>query len=154
MGLLHSCHKPLIAKKHVNLAYQTSLNTQGDHLRKVRLDRGLSQPQVAKMLKVTPETVTGWELNRHQPPARLAKRIIQFLGYVPSIGEQKSIGENLRQARQILGHTQEQAAKRMRCDESNIRQIELGRQYPMAKTCWKVERYIRQEKEKLKALGK
>ncbi|HTH22387.1 MAG TPA: helix-turn-helix domain-containing protein, partial [Nitrososphaeraceae archaeon] len=60
----------------------------------------MMQSEVARILKVNKDTVTGWELNRHEPPARMAKKIVQFLGYVPSIGEQESIGEKLRQARQ------------------------------------------------------
>jgi DNA-binding transcriptional regulator YiaG len=111
-GSLHSCHKQLIGKKPKNLAYPTSLNFLGDHLRKVRLDRGLSQPQGSKIFKVTTDAVTGWELNRNEPQARMAKRIIQFLGYAPTIGSQASLGTRLRQARQIWGHSQEQAAKR------------------------------------------
>jgi len=72
------------------------------------------------------------------------------LGYFPSMGKPESLGERLRQARQILGHSQEQAAKRMRCDESNIRQIELGKRDPGMKVCRKIERYIFEAKEKLR----
>jgi DNA-binding XRE family transcriptional regulator len=105
---------------------------------------------VAYIFKVTTDTVTGWELNRHEPQARLAKKIIQFVGYVPTIVGQASLGKRLRQARQILGHSQEQAARRMRCDESNIRQIELGKRHPGMKVCQKIERYIFEAEEKLR----
>jgi transcriptional regulator with XRE-family HTH domain len=135
------------------MAYPTFLSTLGDHLRKVRLDRGLSQPHVAKIFNVSTDTVTGWELNRNKPQARLAKKIIQFLGYVPSIGSQASLGKRLRQARQILGHSQEMAGKRMGCDESNIRQIELGQRNPMSHTEQKIEKYILIAKEKMKKIG-
>jgi len=124
----------------------------GDYLRAARLDRGLTQAAVAKILKVNKDTVTGWELNRHQPPARLVRRIIQFLGYVPVIEEQASIDGKLFHARQILGHTQEQAAKSMRCDESNIRQIELDKRHPRVKTSRKIEQYIFMAEKKLKEL--
>jgi transcriptional regulator with XRE-family HTH domain len=107
---------------------------------------------VAKLLKVTPYTVTGWELKRHVPPARLAKKIICFLGYVPPNNKQSSLGEKLRQARQILGHTQEQTARRLCCDESNIRLIELGERNPRMKTFKKIERYICQAEEKFTGL--
>ena len=63
--------------------YPAELNTLGDHLRKTRLDRGLSQSDVAEILKVAADTITGWELNRHQPSIKLAKAIIAFLGYIP-----------------------------------------------------------------------
>jgi len=143
----------LRCKRPINPAYPKQLETLGDHLRATRLDKGLSQPEVAKILKVNPDTVTGWELNRHEPPARMAKKIIQFLGYVPSIGEQELIGEKLRQARQILGHTQEEAAKKMCCDESNIRQIELGKRHPRQEISRKIERYILIAYSKLKGTG-
>jgi len=80
---LHSCHIQFRAKKPSNPAYPMELKTLGDHLRKVRLDRGLSQMDVARMLKVTENTITGWELNRNQPTARLDKAIIAFLEYIP-----------------------------------------------------------------------
>ena len=32
---------------------------------------------------VTPDTVTGWELNRHKPSFKFAKVITEFLGYFP-----------------------------------------------------------------------
>jgi transcriptional regulator with XRE-family HTH domain len=132
----------LRCKRPINPAYPKRLETFGDHLRAVRLDRGLSQPEVAKILKVAADTVTGWELNRHKPPARMTKRIIEFLGYAPTNENQSSLGERLRHAREILGHTQKQAAKRMRCDESNIRYIELGKRTPRQKTSQKIEKYI------------
>jgi len=108
------------------------------------------QAEVAKILKVTTNTVTGWELNWYSPQVRMVKRIIQFLGYFPSIGKPESLGERLRQARQILGHSQEQAARRMRCDESNIRQIELGIRQPRLNISRKIDRYIFLSEEKLK----
>lgn len=132
----------LKCKRPVNPAYPTSLDTLGDHLRKIRLDRGLSQPQVAKVLKVTPDTVTGWELNRHQPPARLAKRIIKFLGYIPFAEDGVSLGKKLHFARQLSGKTQEQVAIRIGCDESNLRQIELDKRKPGKRTLLKIERFI------------
>jgi len=73
----------LWAKKPVNPAYPAELKTLGDHLRKTRLDRGLSQPEVARILNVDPDTVTGWELNRNQPSLKHAKAITDFLGYIP-----------------------------------------------------------------------
>lgn len=142
MGSLHSCHKQLKAKKPVNLAYPTTLNTLGDHLRKVRLDRGLSQPQVAKQLKVTTDSVTGWELNRYEPQARFAKRIIKFLGYLPFNTEALSTGRKLYMARLISGKTQEQVADQIGCDESNLRYIELDRRRPGKQTMSKIQGFI------------
>jgi transcriptional regulator with XRE-family HTH domain len=77
-----------------NPAYPATLDTLGDHLRKVRLDRGLSQSNVARILKVTTETVTRWELNRNQPTVKFVKAVIEFLGYVPFVSYDRSL-ENL-----------------------------------------------------------
>jgi transcriptional regulator with XRE-family HTH domain len=131
-----------MAKKPVNMAYPTSLNTLGDHLRKVRLDRKLSQPELAKLFKVNPDTITGWELNRHQPPMRLAKKIVAFLGYLPFQDKGCPIGKQLYLARLVLGHTQEQAARKMKCDESNIRYIELEKRTPKPKTYSLIQEYV------------
>ncbi len=142
MGSLHSCHKQLIAKKPLNMAYPTSLNTLGDHLRRVRIDRGLSQPQVAKLLNVTTDSVTGWELNRYEPQARLAKRIIKFIGYLPFNTEDLSIGRKLYLARLISGQTQEQVAAEIGCDESNLRYIELDKRKTGKQTMSKIQGFI------------
>ncbi|KAA3630601.1 MAG: XRE family transcriptional regulator [Bacteroidetes bacterium] len=80
---LHSCYFCFKSKRPVNPAYPEELNTLGDHLRKVRLDRNLSQPDVAKLLGVTTDTVTNWELNRNQPRAKFVNKIISFLDYIP-----------------------------------------------------------------------
>lgn len=73
----------LWAKRPVNPAYPTELNTLGDHLRKTRLDRGLSQPEVARILNVATNTVAGWEMNRVRPSLKHAQGVIGFLGYIP-----------------------------------------------------------------------
>ncbi|MCB0575002.1 MAG: helix-turn-helix transcriptional regulator [Saprospiraceae bacterium] len=130
----------LRAKKPSNPAYPTELNTLGDYLRKTRLDRGLSQPEVARILNVTPDTVTGWELNRHEPPARLSKAIIAFLGFCPHEG--KSPGKELKCARLITGKTQREVAEMIGCDASNLRYIELDKRKPQPKTLEKIQDFI------------
>ncbi len=139
----------LRCKRPINQAYPKQLLTLGDHLRTVRLDRGLSQPQMAKLLKVTTDTVTGWELNRYEPQARLAKEIIKFLSYLPFQEQNCSIGRQLYLARLVLGHSQDQAALKMGCDESNLRCIELGKRVPQPKTLRRIESYLLCAKEKL-----
>lgn len=132
----------LKCKRPINPAYPKQMETLGDYLRATRLDRGLSQPEVAKILKVTPDTVTGWELNRHQPPARLAKKIIQFLGYIPFKEEGVSLGKQLYFARLLSGKTQEQVAANIGCDESNLRYIELDKRKPGKRILIKIQIFI------------
>lgn len=124
-------------------------NTLGDHLRKVRLDRGLSQPDVAKILKVSTDMVTCWELNRNQPTAKFAKAIIDFLDYIPFKVDDCSIGKQLYYARLITGKTQKQVAKIIGCDTSNMRRIELDQRVPQDKTRGKIEDFINRNKHRL-----
>ena len=140
MVALHSCQIELTGKWPINPAYPAELNTLGDHLRKVRLDRGLSQPDVARILKVTTDMVTCWELNRNQPTAKFAKAIIDFIGYFPF--QSTSMGEQLYYARLITGKTQKQVADLIGCDESNLRRIELDQRKPTPKTLQKILEYI------------
>lgn len=113
----------------------------------MRLDRGFSQPQVAKVLKVSINTVTFWETNRCEPTAKFAKRIIEFLQYVPFY-ENKSLGKRLYMARLVSGKTQAETAELMDVDESNLRRIELDTQKPFQKTRKNIEGFIRDVMEK------
>jgi len=126
----------------VNPAYPAELKTLGHHLRKTRLDRELSQSNVASILQVETDTVTAWEMNRHQPTAKFAKSIISFLGYIPFTFETVSLGKQLHYARHITGKTQRQVANLIGCDTSTIRCIELDQRKPFARTLKKIEDYI------------
>jgi DNA-binding transcriptional regulator YiaG len=75
----------LRCKRPKNPAYPTELKTIGDHLRKVRLDRQLSQNQVSTILGVSMETVANWELKRSKPRILYQSRIYEFIGFVPFI---------------------------------------------------------------------
>ncbi len=46
----------------------------------MRLDRGLLQKDVAKLIGVTEDCITNWEKNRSFPQKRYTKVIVQFLG--------------------------------------------------------------------------
>ena len=129
-------------KRAENPAYPAELRTLGDHLRKVRLDRGLSQPDVAKILNVTPDTVTGWELNRHIPPPRSATAIIAFLGYFPFTVEGESLAKQLYYARLISGKTQEEVANIVGCDESIVRLVERNARHPKGPMLTKIQAFI------------
>jgi len=76
----------------VNPAYPKELNTLGDHLRKTRLDRGLSQSDVAMILGVDEDTITCRELNWNQPMVNQLPSIYSFLGYAPNEKEDPTLG--------------------------------------------------------------
>ena len=59
--------------------------TLGDHLRKVRLERNLSQQKTAKLFGINGMYLSSWELNRKQTHPKHLEAIIQFLGYTPKL---------------------------------------------------------------------
>ena len=77
------CHFQLTAEKPSCLPYPAELNTLGDHIRKRRLDLGLTQREVARKLGVTESTIWNWEANRSSRQLRFMPKIIAFLGYDP-----------------------------------------------------------------------
>jgi len=79
------CNIQLSSKRPNKKPYPKELITYGDHLRKKRLDLNLTQSQVAKIINVTAESITNWELNRTEPNLYQIPKIISFLGYTPEI---------------------------------------------------------------------
>lgn len=54
--------------------------TLGQRIRKARLERGLYQEDLAKLLKVTETTIANWELERTNPIKMYENRIKRCLG--------------------------------------------------------------------------
>lgn len=74
----------------------------GEHVRKRRLELGLTQKQAAKRLGVNPWTVLNWEKDHTGPPIESMSAIIRFVGYAP-FPEPKSIPERLLAKRRAMG---------------------------------------------------
>lgn len=126
----------------MNPAFPDKLVTLGDFLRQKRLERGLSQQEVAKTLQASDVSVTGWELNRNAPTAKYAKRIIEFLGELPFSIEGLPFYKQVQYARLTSGLTQAQVAKKIGCDSSNLRLIEKGIRRPNKRLREKLEGFV------------
>jgi transcriptional regulator with XRE-family HTH domain len=63
----------------------------GEHLRKKRIDMGLSMPKLAKLLGigVTDSAIEKWEKNINYPTAPYRSKIISFLGFDPEFEKPK-----------------------------------------------------------------
>jgi transcriptional regulator with XRE-family HTH domain len=68
-----------MAEKPEDSRYPTELRTLGDRLRARRLDLGLRQKDVARLLGVTEDSVCYWESGRVRPSSRMIRRIQDFL---------------------------------------------------------------------------
>ena len=74
------CHVTLRGQKPLPRGYPSALVTIGDHVRKRRRDRGLSQPEAAREIGVHFTTLRGWEDGRRSPAVRHLPAVIRFLG--------------------------------------------------------------------------
>ena len=59
--------------------YRMELKTIGDHLRKARMDKGLLQRDIARIIGVQTDTVTNWENNRSIPHLRYHNNIKKLI---------------------------------------------------------------------------
>ncbi|HEY3390838.1 MAG TPA: helix-turn-helix transcriptional regulator [Prolixibacteraceae bacterium] len=121
MVSLPICHIILKASKPESKPYPKELNTYGDHIRKKRLDLNLSQPQIAKIINVTTDSITNWELNRVTPTITLIPKIISFLEYTPLFN-----GNKIKQYRIQKGISQKELAEILKIDPTTLSRIEKG----------------------------
>ena len=107
-----------------DVAYPKTLTTIGDHLRKARLDKGLSQPKVAEIIGVLTDTITTWELNQHAPGINHMKAVINFIGYNPYWKDDGTLREKFKAKRYAEGLTFKKAAKIVGCDKHTLQLFE------------------------------
>lgn len=145
--LVAKCH--FRAKKPIRADYPTELKTLGDHLRKFRLDKGLSQSAVGKALRTNENCVSKWENNNKQPDVISAKKIINFMGYFPFADVYNTLGEQLYYARLITGKTQTQVASIIGSTGATLSRLELNLCKPRPRTFDKIREYINEAFESL-----
>jgi transcriptional regulator with XRE-family HTH domain len=119
------CHATLRGKKPLKAKYPETLVTIGDHLRKRRIDRGLSRPLAAKEIGVHFTTLQGWEENRRNPAPRHVPSVVRFLGYIPFASD-GSPGDRLRTERRLFGLTQPEYAAMLGVHTATLERWENG----------------------------
>ncbi len=100
--------------------------TLGEHIKKVRKERGLLQREVAKTLGIDSMSVVNWEKNRTEIGARFVPAIIQWLGYDP-LPSPSSFGEWIAIERTRRGLARRTLAAALGWDEVTLGQYERGR---------------------------
>ena len=130
MVALPSCHFQLTCQKPSSLPYPAQLNTLGDHIRKQRLDLGLTQRQVAHRLGVTESTIWNWEADHSIPQLRFIPGIIAFLGYDPYDTQSGHLGERVLAYRHTHGLSQKELAPRLGIDPGTLGKWERGQGQP------------------------
>jgi len=108
--------------------------TLGEHLKKRRLNLGLTQNEAAKCLGVTSFTVINWECCRCRPAIQHFPPIRQFLGYDPVVPTAETLTGRLAAKRRELGWSQKEAARELGTDPSTWSSWETGGTI-MSKSC-------------------
>ncbi len=111
----------------------------GKKIRNKRLELGLLQKEVAKILHTSNDTITNWENEKSLPHISFYPDIISFLGYFPFSIKRKTIGEKIIFYRYTNGLTQEDFAKKIGLNESTIFHYEKGIHQPHKTVLKKIE---------------
>ncbi|MER0170157.1 MAG: transcriptional regulator [Nitrosomonas sp.] len=128
---MHSCvaflqYARISLKSFIPKPYDFEPKTLGEHVLKRRLFLKLSQPQLAKLLGVSTETILNWELNYRKPGINHIGKLIEFLGYDPELPNPSSTAELLLAKRRELGWTQKAAARHLGVDPCTWSSWECG----------------------------
>lgn len=120
-------------------------HTFGEHVKRRRLDLGLTQVEVASRLGVSEATVVIWEKRAGVPPVNRLAKVYGFLGYCllgvasPSTA---GIGYRIRRWREGLGLSLQQLATGARVDPPKLWEWEVGRRKPWPVSIERMERYL------------
>jgi transcriptional regulator with XRE-family HTH domain len=106
--------------------YPSNPKTIGEHIRKVRIERNMEQKDVARILNVAEDTITGWENGRSNPQISFIPSIIQFLGYDPNQTDPTTLSGRLKRYRFRLGFTPKALGEILGVNSSTIRDWENG----------------------------
>ncbi len=105
--------------------YSENPKTLGEHIKKRRLELGLTQKHAANALGVKSWTVLNWETGQHQPPIRSIPGILAFLDYDP-FPAPTTIGERLLRTRRKYGRSTSEAARQLGVDRTTWQDWERG----------------------------
>ena len=101
--------------------------TIGDHVRRRRLELGLTQNEVAVKLEVTEHSIINWEKGDWQPNNVFTlHRIVKFLGYDPDQAVPQTLRDRLRQKRQEMGWGQRELAEHLGVNARTVSYWESG----------------------------
>jgi DNA-binding XRE family transcriptional regulator len=140
--VLPFCDLSFKGKSRLPAKYPKELKTIADHLCKNRFDLKLSQPQMAKMIGVSTDTITYWENGRFVPKVMFAPKIIEFLGYNPYQIDTETLGGRVKLYRHLNGLSQKKFAKIMRVDPSTIKSFDENELKPESGNFIRLKRFL------------
>ena len=104
--------------------------TLGEHIKRVRLERGLMQKEVAQTLGVNPWTLGNWENGYTEPVIVHYPAIMAFLGYCPWMPAD-TLGKQIYRCRVHQGLSIQKFARQLEVDPATVSRWEAGDRKPM-----------------------
>lgn len=101
----------------------------GDHIKKRRLDLGLTQREAARQIGVKKASVQRWESRKCEPTVSCFPLVLAFLGYDPR-PKPSTLCEELARYRETLGLSQPAMAKRIGISSRTLWLWETGQAEP------------------------
>lgn len=121
--------------------YPAELKTLGDHIRKRRLELNLSQASLAKKLGVNRNAICNWERALQEPSPAIMSKIVEFLGYQPSI-ENGTLASRLRAKRRALGMKQAEIAALIGAAIKSLHYWETGVRVPKGRHLKRIQEIL------------
>jgi transcriptional regulator with XRE-family HTH domain len=123
-----------IVGKPLKQEYSFIPQTLGEHIRKKRIESGLSQRDVSIQLQLSKDCISLWETGRMYPQIHHYPAIFAFLGYYPFEHETGSVAGKLRQLLHCRGWNHVQCAKALGIDSGTVKRILNGKRTFKQKT--------------------
>lgn len=114
--------------------YPADPKTIGEHIRKRRMDLGLTQGEVAKHMGVSEDCLCYWENDRNEPRLYQYPSIISFLGYYPLTHETETFGGKITRYKHEYGMNNEKLANLLGVDEGTVASWERNKRLPLRRS--------------------
>lgn len=107
-------------------------NLVGEKIRKIRIDLGLEQAQLAKMLNTTQGAISNWERGDNMPNKTRLKEIADLGNTTVSelLGENKNVGSRIKGIRERFGLTTEEFGNLFGATKGTVSKWENGKYLP------------------------
>lgn len=125
--------------------YPKKPRTVGEHLRKKRVDLKLLQSDLAKILGVSPDSVTYWENNRSKPQIKHFPAIHLFLGYSLVKFDEKKFEGRLKAYRWQNGFSHKRLGEMLGVDASTVGSWEKGESVPSPNNLKELESLLKKK---------
>lgn len=115
----------------------------GEHLKNRRLQLKLLQSDVAKILDVCEDSITGWENGRSVPQIQYYPKLIEFLGYNPLPIETETLGGWIKKYRVENGLSYKQLSKKIGFDSATLASWEDNKTYPNTEKLNRLKEFLK-----------